>query len=505
MSSPIRFGSTKKRVAVLLALGCAGAAAKCDYPWLQFGGGPTHTSNNTQETTIGIGNVASLHRLWQATLPATGDGAPAVALGVMTPSGQVDLVLVTTRAGDIVATNAATGARVWSRSFPAGTCRINNGSSICYTTSSAAVDPSGANFVYSYGLDGRVHKIALADGSEVTGGGWPEVVTLKAYDEKGSSALSTAVAANGVPYLYVVTSGYPGDFGNYQGHLVAINLSDGSQKVFNTVCSNQAVHFVAPPGSPNCGTVRSGMWARAGTIYDADNDRLYISTGNGPYAPASHNWGDSVVALRPDGSPANANGDPLDAYTPTNFATLESLDADLGSTLPAVIPPIPNSRIPHLGVMGGKDAKLRLLNMDNLSGRGGPGFTGGEVGTIINVPQGGQVLTQPAVWTNPADNAVWIFVANGSGTSGIQVVVDGAGNPSLSTKWTIGTSGTSPLVANGVLYFANGNRVGAYNPTTGANLWQDTSLGSVHWQSPVVASGKLFMQDGSGHLNAYGI
>jgi hypothetical protein len=232
---------------------------------------------------------------------------------------------------------------------------------------------------------------------------------------------------------------------------------------------------------------------------------LYLSTGNGNYSPSAHNWGDSVIALHPDGSAANANGDPLDSYTPANFASLESADADLGSTLPAVIPALPNSRIPHVAVMGGKDAQLRLLNMDNLSGHGAPGFTAGEISTI-NVPQGGQVFSQPAVWTNPQDNSAWVFVATGSGTAGLQVVVDGSGNPALVSKWTIAAAGTSPLVANGVLYLAGGNRVGAYNPTSGALLWQDATLaGGVHWQSPVVANGKLFMQDSSGHLNAYGI
>jgi len=54
-----------------------------------------------------------------------------------------------------------------------------------------------------------------------------------------------------------------------------------------------------------------------------------------------------------------------------------------------------------------------------------------------------------------------------------------------------------------VLYEASGNRVGAYDPLTGANLWQDTTLGSLHWQSPIVVNGTVFMEDSAGHLNAY--
>jgi hypothetical protein len=49
----------------------------------------------------------------------------------------------------------------------------------------------------------------------------------------------------------------------------------------------------------------------------------------------------------------------------------------------------------------------RLINLANLSGQGGPGHTGGEIGSIISVPQGPGVLTQPAVWVNPSDGATW--------------------------------------------------------------------------------------------------
>ena len=124
-------------------------------------------------------------------------------------------MIVTTKAGDLVASNLETGARVWSLSFGTGSCRINNGTSPCYTTSSPVIDQA-AGYVYSYGLDGKVHKVNLATGAEVQDGTWPVPVTLKPWDEKGSSALSSATAANGHSYLYVTNSGYPGDLGDYQ-------------------------------------------------------------------------------------------------------------------------------------------------------------------------------------------------------------------------------------------------------------------------------------------------
>ena len=209
-------------------------------------------------------NVSGLHQIHQTTLPSTADGAPAYVEGVSTAGGTKNLLFVTTRAGDLVAVDAATGSIVWQAHHPAGTCKINNGSSTCYTTSSPAVDPN-LLYVYSYGLDGYVHKHNIGDGTEVTDANWPELSTLKPWDEKGSSALSIAKDKAGDTYLYSVLSGYPGDRGDYQGHLTAINLATGGQKVWNSLCSDQTVHFV-PKGTPgaDCAEQQSGIWARAG-------------------------------------------------------------------------------------------------------------------------------------------------------------------------------------------------------------------------------------------------
>src|SRR6185369_11142073 len=118
-----------------------------------------------------------------------------------------------------------------------------------------------------------------------------------------------------------------------------------------------------------------------------------------------------------------------------------------------------------------------------LSGLGGPGHTGGEVGPIIDIPQGNQLVTQPAVWINPADSSTWVFIVNNSGSSAFKLVVDGTGTPSLSLQWTNPTRSTTPLIANGVLYLASGQRLGAYDPTTGVFVWRDLTLVSIHWQT----------------------
>jgi hypothetical protein len=426
-------------------------------------------------------------------LPAIADGAPAFLAAVQTPGGVKDLLFLTTKDGRILARDAATGATVWSKQ-PATGPR--------YTTSSPAIDPNRL-YVYSYGLEGKVHKYQVGDGTEITTGGWPEVTTLKPDVEKGSSALTVVTTTGGVSYLYVANGGYPGDAGDYQGHITAINLADGTQKVFNAACSDQTVHFVEN-STPDCvGHVQTAIWARSGVVYDADIDKLFMATGNGDYdgnTIGGHEWGDSVFALHPDGT--GSGGVPIDSYTPTEFQHLEDVDADLGSTAPAVLPAPPGSNVAHLGVQSGKDAQLRLLNLDNLSGSGGPGHVGGELQKIA-VPQGGGVLTAPAAWVDPIDGSTWAFVGNGAGLSGLQMAVDGSGNPSLVSKWTIAGSGSSPIVANGILYWATGNRMRALNPRTGALLWSDATFGGVHWESPIVIQGRLYATDEGGKLWAW--
>jgi hypothetical protein len=477
------------------------------YDWLQFNGDGRHTGSNMLETRISAANVTLLHVLFQIFLPAIADGAPVYLSNVETTSGLRNLIFITTRTGDIVAFDASTGTTIWTKSNPAGSCLINNSSTrneTCYTTSSPAVDPNRL-YVYSYGLDGYVHKYAVGNGSEIVTGGWPELASRKVYDEKGSSALGIATAKSGLSYLYVTNGGYPGDAGNYQGHVTAINLSDGTQKVFNALCSNQTVHFIdsrVTTGADCYPNTQVAIWARPGVIYDPATDRIYMATGNGDFTPGSFRWGETVFALHPDGTGAG-NGNPLDSYTPVNFQSLTNSDTDLGSTAPALLPVV-SSKYPHLAVQGGKDALVRILNLDNMSGQSQVGKTGGELFSI-SVPMGGEILTQPAVWVNPADQHTWVFVSNGSGIAGLQLVVDGAGNPSLQVGWWKTNSGTSPIVANGVLFYAHSLLISALNPTTGALLWSNNQIGSLHWQSPVVVNGVVYIEDEDGRLNAFSL
>lgn len=477
------------------------------YDWLQFGFDQQHSGNNPLETTLNASNVSGLKKLFQVQLPTNtippaidniADDTPVYLSTVAVGGSQKDLVFLTTMPGDIIALDAHTGVQVWRHQNGVANC-VDSTPQPCFTTASPAIDPNRA-FVYSYGVDGKVHKYQVATGDEVLTGGWPEVTTIKPTLEKGSASLAIGGQGFGSSYLYVANGGFIGDRGDYQGHLTTINLATGAQAVFNTLCSNQTVHLATQPSTPNCGSAESAIWARPGAIYDPDTGKVYVATGNGPYDPSSFSWGDSVLTLHPDGTGAG-DGNPVDSYTPTDQQQLDDSDTDLGSTAPAVLP-VNNGH--HYAVQGGKDQMLRLINLDDLSGKGKPGQIGGEFG-LITVPQGGLIFSQPAVWRNPKDGKVWVFVGTDRGLAGVSLNANGNDWDSAAVWTDTDQPCTSPVVANSVLFCAGSNYIRAVDPTTGAELWHDTAIGSIHWESPIVVNGTLYITDGNQQLTAYAL
>lgn len=466
--------------------------------WLQFAFTPDKTANNTSETTINTANVSGLQLLFNVALPAgdNPDGAPVLLTNVSTASGVRDLIFVQGEHGHISAFDANNGAVIWSKAF--GTGGTNN--------SAPAIDPNRM-FIYVNGNDGFAHKLNVGDGSEVMGGGWPE----RTGGGKAASELTIATAANGHTYLYASNHG--------QGHITIIDTTTGSQHVFNASCSQfPDVHNPAA-----CTSTGARPWAR-GNPFIASLDKFFFSTGNnnGNAWNGCNMWRESWLALPADGSThmSGGCGFPADSWTGTDVTVTVGHDQDIGSGGLTPLPDGLSSKFPHLGVNPGKDHRIRLLNLDNMSGHGGPGHQGGEVLTFP-FSTGSLMRAQSAVWTNPANGQVWIFITGNSGTHGFTVDVDGAGNPSLNNHWNIQNGWTtSAVVANGVLFTsADGgehtntatlHQVQAINPTTGAILWTG-HIDLFHWESPIVVNGTVYMADGNsggfagpgGHLRAW--
>jgi len=489
--------------------------------WLQFGGDAAHSGTNRAERGYSTAGNAFV---FAVTLPAAVDAAPVFVASVPTSDGARDLLFAVTKSGVLLALDAADGSTRWAAQPPGqGTL----------TTGSPAVDPARMH-VYAYGLDGKVHKYNISDGAETLDAAWPQIATLKPELEKNASALTIGTAGNGHSYLYAVSNSYF-DAGDFQGHITAIDLDSGAQNVFNAQCSDLDMHFVA--GGVTSGaaqndcpiiasprpnqTAGSGIWGRAGAVYDAATDRVYVATGNGLFDPSNaqgsgRDWGDSVLALQPDGAGSFLQGLPVDSYTPATHVNLMANDADLGSTSPTILAAPAGSRVLHLAMQGGKDGCMRLLDLDNLSGAGAPGHIGGELqainlpGTVNHCADGGNLgafKAQAATWVNPADGSGWLFVAHAGGVAAYRLEVDAEDNdtPELELVWSSTNAGTSPVIANGTLYYLAAGVPRAVDAVSGNPVWSDSRTLPIHWQSPIVVNGRLYVFDEMARLWVYAL
>jgi outer membrane protein assembly factor BamB len=441
-------------VAGLLVLACASAGAADTTPsWDRFGHDAARSGRGPASTGITAANARRLVRR-QISLDGTVDSSPILAGG---------LVVVTTSYGKAIAVDPATGRVRWRFTPPgygswAGTYRITNSSPI-----------SDGRFVWTAAPDGRIYKLVLATGREVTTGGWPVAVTRLPEREKLGTALNLAGGR-----LLVTTGGYIGDEPPYQGHVVALDPASGRIRwVFNSLCSERT--SLQTPSS--CPESDSAIWARAGAVVDSATGNVLVATGNAAWDGRRY-WGDSVVMLSP------TSGRLLQAWTPANQAELNSGDIDLGSTAPAILPG-------RLALQSGKDGVMRLLDLRKLNGRGGAKpITGGEVQTLPT-PDGAGLFSAPAVFGR------LVFVAT-FGTTGAYRL-DGR---RLRLVWKRQAGGTSPVVAGGLLYVYDPNgRLNVYVPTSG-RLVASLPAGAGHWNSPIVAGGRVILPEGNANDHA---
>jgi outer membrane protein assembly factor BamB len=462
-------------LAVVAAVGVIGVAASAGQAtssttvasapgdWLTFNLNGLRSGGWPTDAGITAGN---LHTLKRMTLHIDGTvDSSAVALQSLTIGGRTYAVFfVTTDYGRTLAINAANGHILWQYA-PASVQKLQGSAQI--TTSSPLIDP-GLQYIYVTSPDGYVHKLSITTGHPV----WSTRVTWDPTHEKLAGALNLDDNS-----LVVVTDGYNGDTPPYQGHVVTINPSSGHiTHVWNSLCSN-IKGLIHPPSK--CSSSDSAIWGRPGSVVLANGDIL-VATSNGPFNGHT-DWGDSVLELSPTLKL-------LHNWTPRDQEHLNTADLDLGSTSPAVLPVTSG---PPLAVQGGKDGILRLLDLNRLDGTGGKAGprTGGEL-QDINAPGPTDVYSQPAVWSS--GGRIYVFVGDGSGTAEYTL-----GGRHLHLGWSNNTPGTSPVIADGLLfvYDEQDGFLDVYNPHTG-HLDIKLPAAQGHWNSPIVIDGRIILPEG---------
>jgi outer membrane protein assembly factor BamB len=454
--------------------------------WPVFGHDPARSGVDVGDQTLNANNVSRLRARWQIAFPggAVADSTPILLDRVPFRGKTRRLLFQTTKNGVTFGIDAFSGHVLWRFA--------THGPKI--TDSTPAADASGTS-IYVPGVDGFVRKVDAATGHEISAPGFPLRITRMRQTEKDASPLNVA---NG--YLYATTSGYLGDAPPYDGHVVSVNLSDGSTHVFNSLCSNDR----KLPTPKSCSYSDSGIWSRGGAVVDPDsamNGQVFVATGNGNFDAnqGGYNYGDSVIGLSGDALAFVGN------YTPADYQKLDQDDLDLGSTSPALLPRRPLSSTPLMLVQGGKDQILRLVNRNPLPG---------VAGELQEISLSWPLFSTPAVWTD-STNRVWIFMGFPQAVAAYRLATRG-GNSRLVGIWQssagqTGGEGTSPVVSNGIVFVAFDNAIVALNAVSGKELWTSAmpsagkTIGPVHWESPIAVNGWVYCSDENGNLTAYAL
>jgi hypothetical protein len=219
-------------------------------------------------------------------------------------------------------------------------------------------------------------------GSESSGGA-NSMVPFSA--EKENDRMSIQLVGN---VVYVAFASHA-DFRPYHGWIIGFDKTTLQPvKVFNT--------------APNADGV--AIWESGGGLSFDAQGFMYFATGNGfganAYDPAHGNYSESVIKLdsSPNWSPANPGNmmTVVDYFTPFNWQTLDSQDADLGSGGVMLLPDgVGSDAHRHLLIETGKQGHIYLIDRDNMGQLNNQG-TGPDL--VVQTVTAGQA----GVWGNPA-------------------------------------------------------------------------------------------------------
>ena len=433
-----------------------GNPPQSSHDWTRFGWDAGRSSAPPIDMGITAANADSL-AYQQVNLDGTVDASAIYLHGVTVKGATHDAFFVTTTYGKTIAVDADSGTVLWEYT-PAGYAGWSGSAQI--TTATPVADPDRAH-LYAAAPDGVIRRLAVADGSV----GWSTSITNLPTREKIASSLNYWHGR-----VIATTGGYVGDAPPYQGHVAVLDAASGQLlHVWNSLCSDTA-GLLTPA---NCTESDAAIWGRAGAVIDTTTGQMYVATGNAFWDGVT-NWGDAALSL--DSLATRITGN----FTPTNTAQLNSADLDLGSTSPVLLGG-------GLIAQGGKDDVIRLLKWSAMQGT--TAHKGGEAQTV-STPSGTRLFTAPAVWHD--GSTTWLFAADNGGTQAWTV-----SGGQLASAWSNANGGTSPVVADGLVF--------VYGPTGGLRIYQartgnlvtTLACGSGHWNSPIVVDGMIALPEGN--------
>jgi hypothetical protein len=301
--------------------------------------------------------------------------------------------------------------------------------------------------------DWRLHALNIIDGTDLKGwpvtiSGYPDNDPINAFNPKNVAQRPGLLLLDGT--IYAGFASYC-DAGPFDGYLVGVSAT---------------THSITSMWTTVAGTNNGwgGIWQSGGGLVSDGQGRIFFTTGNGNGDAPSPGPGNDVPARLSEsivrvGINSHEKIVPKDYFSPSNNASLNADDLDLGSGGPLAVPEMIDGK--RLLVQVGKDGRMFLLNRDNLGGTAqGPGGTDDVLD--VSGPFNG-VWGHPAYWGGPgnvAANGGYIYdVENQGPLRAFHLSQAADGEPALtsvatsdqSTNGTFGyTSGSPVITSSGV-------------------------------------------------------
>jgi Chitobiase/beta-hexosaminidase C-terminal domain/Bacterial lectin len=405
---------------------------------------------------------------------------------------------------------ASHGAAAGATAFPASELAADI-SPLVGITGTPVIDPTTKTlYLVSKSLENgssvqRLHALDVTTGNEKFGG--PVVVTATVagtgngsvsgqltFDSMWENQRPGLLLLNGIVYMGFAAHG---DNGPWHGWILA----------YNAATLAQTGAFNATPNGIGGGFWMSGAGLAADQLNPSTKPygRLFATTGNGDYTATTPyangmDYGDTVVNLD------LTNGVPTiqDEFTPSDQASLDAEDGDLGSGGTMLIPTQTTGSYPHLLVQTGKEGTLYLVNRDGMTGYNSTDAVVQEIQYGVGVGS----WSTAAYW-----NGNVYYWGRVDTLRSFPLVNGKLGTPTLSSE-TYGYPGSTPSIsANGttqgivwsidseayttngpaVLQAHNASNVATTLYSSATNSSRDNPGPAVKFTVPTVVNGKVYV------------
>ena len=519
------YPSVASKVVVLLILAAAHltSTARAQVSVTTYHNDLARTGQNLSETNLTPANVksSSFGKLFTQPVDGYVYGQPLYLPAVTIPGkGVHNVVFVVTEHDSIYAFDAdsnqgSNSAPLWQVSFinpAAGVTTVPN-SDIGSTdivpeigiTATPVIDPAtGTIYIVaktketigpSLNYVHRLHALDVTTGLEQSNSPVVIQATVPGNANSGTTVTFNSLRQLGRPGLALfngivyLSFGSHGDNGTYQGWVLGYDSQTLQRlRVFNT----------APNGQGNA------IWQSGCAPAIDTNGYLYFMTGNGSFAPAQGNYGDSVLKLDTNISLISV----ADYFTPYNQSALNSGDVDLGSGGAVLMPDEAGSLAhPHLLVGCGKQGTIYLIDRDNMGH-----FNSANNNQIVQSVVGANSGT----WSSPAYfNGMLFYGGSGNPVQAFRISNGQLGTAALSSSsFSMSFPGATPSISanginNAILWCVQSDGFGsrspgilhALNPNNLAQEYynsgqagsRDNPGPAVKFIVPTVANGKVYV------------